>query len=367
MSSIQNIYSAVVLSILLLVGQSQATTLTSEDAANLMAARLVQEQIVDGNDQGLWTPELQFMGPITAGMVSAYEWTGDSVFHSSAELAGSYVLNAGAGVGSLWGDEVYALTRLSEVSDDRDENMWLIVAQDFFGGRWNEADQSTAEKYIPLFDEVEPSTAVFYLAHYAIAANCLDDDDKEIWRQAAVQYLSRVDDTSNFPVMALGVATWALAITGPLDTTPITGDEKASPYWQGMTLSDLPTLLRDQQVPEEKPFGGSFYWRFDHATGDPEGGLAAGYTEDTAFAVLGLVAAASQDPNFPGVETDLAVDRAKESLLTGIDQEGRVYAHVSLQGPTYNVFAGEVLQALWSIEQYQHRRNDADREVPGDQ
>ena len=57
---------------------------------------------------------------------------------------------------------------------------------------------------------------------------------------------------------------------------------------------------------------------------------------------------------------NLAIDTAQESLLGGIDEEGYVYTHLSCQGPAYNLFAGEMLQSLWSIEHYyQWRESDA--------
>jgi hypothetical protein len=64
------------------------------------------------------------MGPIVTGMASAYEWTEDPAYRSSADLAGAWILDAAISQGNLLGDEAYAFVRLSEISDDPDHNEW---------------------------------------------------------------------------------------------------------------------------------------------------------------------------------------------------------------------------------------------------
>lgn len=347
----------VVVLVLALGVQAVGAVLSPEEATDLMATRLDQEQMKEGLDQGVWLSEELFMGPLTAGMVSAYEWTGDSTYQAAAELAGGYILWMGASTGNLLGDEAYALMRLSIASEDQQENPWRTALQEFYESPRRELTEGTTEEYIAFFGEMDSSTAVFYLAHHAIAANYVDDLDKNIWRDALIRYLSRVDDNASFPVTALAAATWALATTGPLDDTPIARDYEAWAGWDEVTLSDLPALLLGHQVPAGELFGGSFYWRFDHS-GGPEGGVAAGYTEDTIFGLLGLVAAAAQDSNLPVEERADAIEAAQEVLLSGIDEEGYVHAHLSQLGQAYHAFAGEMLQALWAAQQYQDRRTD---------
>jgi hypothetical protein len=341
-----------------LAGQGRGALLP-EEAVDLMAARLDQEQLKEGMDQGLWVSEELFMGPVTAGMACAYEWTGDVDYRTCAELAGDYILWIGANTGNLLGDEAYALMRLSEISDDPQENLWRTTLKDFYESPRLEPTEGATDEYIAFFDEMDPSTAVFYLAHHAIAANYVDDLDKARWRSAVIRYLSRVDDNSLLPVMALGAATWSLAATGPLDDTPVIGpyDYEAASYWKGMLLSDLSTLLLVHQVPEGEFFAGSFYWRFDHSDGNT-GGVTAGYTEDTVFGTLGLLGATVQDANAPREEIAAALSAAQGILLEGIDEDGSVSAHLSRYGQSYNAFAGEMLQALWGIEQYQNRQED---------
>jgi hypothetical protein len=363
MSFTGRVLGGVIVMAALLTGRSGGELLPAE-MADLVAARLVQEQVKEGPDQGAWPSETLFMGPTIAGMVSAYEWTGQVLYWASAELAGDYVLWMGVNGGNLLGDEAYALMRLSEISDDPQENLWRTALADFYESPRLELTEGTTEEYIAFFGETDPSTAVFYLAHHAMAANYVDDLDKDIWRSSLIRYLSRVDDRSLLPVMALGAATWSLAATGALDETPVIApyDYEASSLWEGVALRDLPSLLLTHQVPNGEFFAGSFYWRFDHSDGGT-GGVAAGYTEDTVFGALGLVGAAAQDSNSPHEEIDKAIAAAREILLEAIDDDGCVYAHLSRQGQAYNAFAGEMLQVLWSIEQYQGRRKGPDVEV----
>ncbi len=357
MSSSWNAHSCAIVFAMALTGLAQAT-LPPEEAADLMATRLDQEQLKEGLDQGVWVSEELFVGPVASGMACASEWTGNLAYRASAELAGDYILWRGASVGNLMGDEAYALMRLSEMSDKPEESLWRTTLVDFYESPRLEPTEGTTDEYIAFFDEVDPSTAVFYLAHHAITANYVDDLDKDRWRSAVIRYLSRVDDDSSFPVTALGAATWSLAATGPLDATPVARDYEACSCWEGVRLSDLPALLLTHQVPEDGFFGGSFYWRFDHSAGETNG-VVAGYTEDTVFGVLGLIATAAQD-SLLGEETDAAVEAAQRTLLEGIDEDGRVYAHLARQGQVYHAFAGEMLQALWGIAQYQSRRESPD-------
>ena len=358
MSCARGVLSCVIVLATVLVGQSGGA-LTPQEAVDLMATRLDQEQLKEGVDQGLWLSEELFMGPVTAGMVCAYEWTGDPAYRTCAELAGDYILWMGASTGNLLGEETYALMRLSEMSDDPQANTWRTALEDFYESPRLEPTEGNAEEYIAFFDEMDPSMAVFYLAHHAIAANYVDDLDKDRWRSAVIRYLSRVDNNSLLPVTALGAATWSLAATGPLDDTPVASryDYEASASWEGVTLSDLSALLLTHQIPEGELFAGSFYWRFDHSDGQT-GGVRGGYTEDTVFGTLGLIEAAAQDCNSPHEEIDIAVDAAHKILLQGIDQDGCVFAHLSGYGETYNAFAGEMLQVLRDIEQYQDRKED---------
>ncbi len=359
MSLTQTVRHGVIVLTALVATQGAKAVVRPDQAVDLMAARLEQQQLKEGVDQGMWVSEEMFTGPMATGMACAYEWTGNATYRASAELAGTYILWIGASVGNLLGDEAYALVRLSEIADDPSENVWRTALQEFYESPRRELTEGTTDEYIAFFGEMDPSMAVFYLAHHAVAAGYADDLDKGIWRDAVIRYLSRVDDYSGFPVMALGAATWSLAMTGPLDETPVARDYEASPYWEDTTVGDLPALLLSHQVPEDDVFAGSFFWRFDHTGGAMEG-VNRGYTEDAVFGALGLVAAASQQSDPPSEDTIEAIDAVQEMLLIGIDEDGAVRAHLSRQGQAYNAFAGEMLQALWRIEQYQDGLQDSE-------
>jgi len=337
---------------LALAVQGWGAELSAGDAVKIIADRLEASQVHDGPQPGLWSEEEQFMGPTTAGMVCAYEWMQNISYYTSAESAASYVLYLADVQGNLLGDEAYGLVRMSQASKSEEPwttPLWVNVVVDFYESLRDPAYEGSTQAYIRYFDGMDPSTSVFYLAHHAVAANYIGDRDKDLWRTALITWLSYVDDQSHFPVMDLGVATWALAETGNLDDTPVAADG-GSLWWEGVKLSDLPLLLLSHQTPQEEPYGGSFYWRFDHTSGGSED-PAAGYTEDAVYGILGLVAASLQADVPDGGMTE-AIRWAQAALLQGVDTEGRVFEHLAQQGETRHVFEGEMLQALWSVQQY---------------
>lgn len=362
LSSHSRMLGSVLALILVLLGQNVTIALTPEEAVDLLATRLDQTQIKDGPDAGSWPLETLFMGPMVTGMACAYEWTGDPAYQASADLAGARIIELGIAQGNLLGDEAYAFVHLSEISDDPNHNEWQNALVDFFLSPRKNHNEATTSEYLRAFDGLEPSTATFYLAHYLVAADYVKDQDTDVYRQALISHLSRVDDDASFPVMSLGVATWALVTTNTAADRPITSYE-VLPYapWEGVTVGDLPEMLASHQVPEGEPFAGSFYWRFDHTDGGT-GGVVAGYTEDAVFGTLGLIAVASKSADGGTEEADQAITAAQTALLEGIAENGQVYGHLSRQGATYNTFSGEMLQVLWSVEQYLGRDVPVDPE-----
>lgn len=361
----QRVVGSVLVVVLVIVGPGAAFGLTPEEGANLIASRLEQDQIKDGTNAGVWQQSVQFLGPITAAMVSAYEWLGDPAYRVSADLAGAWILDTAVAQGNLFGDEAYAFMRLSEIDDDPNHNIWRNALVDFFLSPRKHRNEDSTDEYLRFFDDLEPSTAVFYLGHYLVASDYVQDEDTDLYRQAVIHHLYRVDDTAGFPMMALGVATWALILTNtPADTPILAYGVVPNPYWDGVTVGDLPDLLAGHQVPEGEPFAGSFYWRFDHTDGGT-GGVTAGYTEDAVFGTQGLVAAAWKSAGDGAVveEADQAIEAAREALLLGIDEEGHVYEHLACQGLMYDVFAGEMLEALWRVEQYLSRDTAVETEA----
>lgn len=332
---------AVVLVSFILIGgvlPQAALALSIDDACTGISNRLIAEQIQQGNDAGTWTNEADFTGSIAAGMMAAYELTSESTCMVSAELGGDYILHSAQG--NFFGDEAYALTCLSQAASDPCDNVWRTAAESFYASVRANYPGAT-QGYVNDFVGIEPSTAVFYVANHVVAAFYVDAADKEIWRQGLIEWLCSVDDSCPYPVMALGVATWALAQTGPLDETPVDPDGRGAAHWDGRSLKDLPDLLLSHQVPNGHPDAGSFYWQFEHADDSP-----CGYTEDAVFAILGLTAVAQThaDPNL-----DVAILAARKALLGGVSPDGLVWEHLSQEGEVHYVYAGEMLQGLEAL------------------
>jgi hypothetical protein len=327
-------------SLLLFVGFLPNTVfaISVSEAINGIAARLAAEQIQQGDYLGTWPAEADFTGSIVAGMAGAYKATSQSGYKTSAERGADYILWSAQG--NYCGDEAFALTRRSQTAADPNSNTWRTAVGDFYASVKANYPGSTQE-YINGFFGTEPSTAVFYVANHVVAAYYVNAADKEIWRQGLIGWLSRVDDSSQFPVMTLGVATWALAQTGPLDDSLITPSGEGAPYWIGKMLKDLPNLLLSHQVAQGQPGAGSFYWQFNHVDGDLNN-----CTEDAIFATLGLLAASQfyADPN-----VDSAMDAARPALLGGVNAEGKVWEHLSQEGKIYCAYAGEMLQVLAAL------------------
>ncbi len=350
------LFNAVAILMLAVLAGNAAVAMTAQEAVELIATRLDQSQIKDGPDAGLWPLEMTYLGPIATGMASAYEWAQVPAYRSSAELAGEWILATAVAQGNLFGDEAHALVNLSEMAEDPNHNIWQNALVDFFASPRKVEYEGSTEVYLQVFDELEPSTATFYLAHYLVAADYVEDPDVDIYRRTLIAHLSRVSDEATFPVMALGAATWALTLTdSPAETFVAAHEVRPYPsYWDGVTVGDLPELLASHQVPGDELFGGSFYWRLDHTDGGT-GGVVSGYTEDTVFGTLGLVAVASKSQAEPGDEIHQAILAAQEALLHGVDETGQVYEHLTRNGAMYNTFSGEMMQVLWSIDQYLNR------------
>ncbi|UCG54138.1 MAG: hypothetical protein JSV32_05945 [Dehalococcoidia bacterium] len=317
---------------------SPVLALNIGEAVQVAADRLQLEQKPQGN----WLLEEDYIGSIVAGMVSAYQVICDSGHKSSAELGGDYIIN----FGRAYEDQVYALTRLSEIADDPLDNSWRTAVSNFY---YNvKYGPCGTEGYISgRLDPLEPSTAVFYLANAVVAAYYVDAEDKHIFRNSLIRFLADVDDsTSWYPVLGLGIATWALAQTGDMNGTLVDLNGTGRPYWNSVTLADLPDLLLGHQVPDGNLYEGSFYWRFDHTNGNNPDEQAAGYTEDTIFGVLGLAAACKTNPE---LNCGSAFPSARDVLLVGVHEDGTVYEHIWLDGYIYYFYAGEMLQALGEL------------------
>ena len=319
--------------VLMAVMSQTAAGLTVEQAITASADYLVSEQLTDGS----WLGESDYTGPIVSGLVRSYKITKTDSYLTAAELAGNFIIAYSGGI--FLGDEAYALTQLSEISADHD--YWLDNVKDYYQAVKNTPD-GTLDYISYWFGFSDPSTDVFYLAHHVLAAFYVEADDKEIWRDVLIQRLGAVEDgLSAFPVQSLSVAVWALTQSGPMDNTLINPSADSGSYWYQAALEDLPDMLAGHQVPEEETNPGSFYWRFDHTNGgSPQ---PSGYTEDTIFGTLGLIAATR---SILAANYESAIRNGQDALIYGVASDGLIYEHIWNGGVFHYVYVGETLQTL---------------------
>lgn len=303
---------------------SAAVATSVDDAYGETARLLVLYQYLTGE----WVGQENFTGSIAAGLTRAYEVTGTGDYRTAAERAVGYILDVAGG--NFFGDEAYAMARLTEVTG---EPAYGDVVLEFYNGLDTAA-------YISGFDTTDRSNAVFYVAHHTIAAHMVGATDAELWRNALMDYLCLIDDDlAYYPVMSLGVATWALAKTGPLDDTPLDPDGKGENYWVDAKLSDLPGILVTH-LESSGDYKNSFCHRFDHLPAGP-GFEASGYTEDTIFGLLGLIAA-----DAAGWDFDREIKNTTETLASAVFGGGFVRGHIFLRTREYWVYGGELLETM---------------------
>ena len=324
----------------LLIAHHTVYGATPRDVIVSLADRLVEEQVPTGDLKGTWSGEEAYTGTIVAGLVRAHQMTCDNRYKQAAEAGAEFFI--GAAQGNFYGDEAHALTLLSAISGGQADDTWFPIVQGFYADVKDLVVGGTSA-YLAEFDEAERSVAVFYLAHHTVSAYYVDAEDKQMWRQALIDSLREVDDFSAaFPMTALGVATWALATTGPLDDSLLDPSFEGAICWRDRRLSDLPDVLMDHQVGEDGTLPGSFYRRFDHSDGG-SGGPVSGYTEDLIFASLGLVVAVGADPNH---RLDSTIEAARTTLLDSLGWVDTAYQHLWLLGGNERLYTGEALQAL---------------------
>ena len=98
-----------------------------------------------------------------------------------------------------------------------------------------------------------------------------------------------------------------------LDEAFMSPSGEGAPYWNGKKLLDLPDLLLSHQVAEGQPGAGSFYGQFQHNEGNLNG-----YTEDTIFPALGLIAESWANSD---IDLETAFLATPEVLPEGINSE----------------------------------------------
>lgn len=335
----RNARQVIVAIVLLLWLQGSLSVVRSETSLNRCVAAIADRLELGQLDSGAWPGEEAYTGSLVTALAGGFDLMGTDTYRAAAVEGGNFILSSAAG--NYYGDEAYALVYLSRLSDDPDETVWWAAAEDFYSNVKHLATGSTVG-YVSQFHQAELSASVCLVAHHAVAAFEVDAEDKAIWREGLVHFLVLVDDDfAVFPVMALGAATWALASTGGLDDALLDPRGEGAGYWQGRTFAELPSMLLEHQVSEGDEVG-SFYWRFSH-TGELIGQPAAGYTEDTAFGALGLIAASGIQGD-PAIEAGVGLARA--ALLAGCGEDGVVHRHLWSGGEQWHVYSASSLRAL---------------------
>jgi hypothetical protein len=320
-----------------IAGTPAARATVIDMAAANAAGRLVTLQQPNGS----WPQDPNFadnQGPLLVGMMQSYSNSNNASYLTSAQNSGTFIINNAPTFATppaspnFLGDETYGLTRLGAV-----QPTYLAPVIQYYnisvpaqsGGTGGYADR-LVNHYTTTFND--ESQAAIYLAYHAVAANAINATDRAVWRQKLIDTLGKVDDNDFFPVGALGAGVWALAQTGTgLDNTTITG---TSSVLNGKQLSQLPAFLTSQIVPS----GGNantFFFDFAHTQ--------SGFTEDTAFGLLGMEAANAANPGLGLASTIL---NGETALTNAVDANGLTYVDVSKNAPAYNVYAGRFLQAV---------------------
>lgn len=318
------------------------------DAVTRAANRLVSQQAANG----YWAGEEDFTGSIVAGLAKAYTFSNNASYKTAAQKGGTHIMNVSAPDYNFFGDEAYGLTSVSRIQTKPLINTYRSHVTDFYTSV-QYSEEGTLNYINSQIVGTDPANAVFYLANHVAAASYVGTEDRDIWRSALVDALAKVNDQSAvYPVYSLGVAVWALAQSGPLDQMRVDITASPSSIWYQKSLADLPIMLRGQQVASGEN-AGSFYWRFDHTSGGVAGADVSGFTEDTVFGTMGLIAAKKADMD--RYNFNMAIINAQNALAAGVGSDGKMYEHLALAGESYNTYAGEALQAL-----------TAPTDIPGD-
>ncbi len=320
--------------VVLMISVTCAEADSNLDAAMRSGDRLVSFQEANGS----WL-EFGFTGESVAGLAQAYKVTGDEAYKLAAESGAQYSLYDEAGYEpsshkytyGLFASGAYALTRVSDVSADPASNAWRTAVVDYY--QYIRVGGAKTSDFINWYlTDAEDSGAVYDLAYHALAASYVDATDKGDFRSGLITALADIDNTDNAPVMALGAAVWALAETGPMDSTIVDPGAAPGSLWDGVSLSGLPGLLMGLQAED-----GSFYTTFDPNMG-------SGFTETTAMGTLGLSAANTADTS---LDYDNAIAQSRAALASGVGGEGEVYWGIGENGyPAYHFLGGETLLSL---------------------
>lgn len=287
------------------------------------AGNLVAHQQADGN----WLGETGFTGECVAGLVNAYLQTGTTTYLTAAQNGGEYCLyDEGGYDGStysvgLFASGAYGLARLGQVDTSHD---WSEGVRNFYGQIKNGVG---AQTYVnSILSHAEATGAVYDLARHSVAASLVGAAEANVFRSNLIAALGGVKNSSSAPVMALGAAVWALGETGGFDSSVVS--TASTSYFYNVPLSNLPGMLASHQAPD-----GSFYTTYNNDT--------PGFTETTAMASLGLIAASSDLQSYRS-----QIFLAQTRLGQGVDSDGFTSWAIGGGASQYFFTTGETLEVL---------------------
>lgn len=287
----------------------------------ILADRLIADQSPIGN----WG-EPGFTGEAVIGLVQAYQITGNVAYKQAAEQGGQAILDDPEfATYGPYGAEAYALTRLSEISDNAASNQWRTAAENFY----TQVQNSGTANYISSWSGQDKSEAMYDIARHTVSASYLNIDTN-IWRQGVLGIIEELD-SSNAPVMGLGMATWALSSSGGLGTDFIS-TTTGSP-WSVTREAHLPNILAGYH----DDLDGSFFTTFELV-------FDSGYTETTAMALLGLIDA---NGGYTGGDFDDLIAEGLAALVGGIGANGDVYWKIGDSSEAMQYFLmGQTLEVI---------------------
>ena len=333
---------------LLWLGVSVAFAVQAWGAATNVIRRAADYLVAHQLGAGHWGEE-GFVGECTIGLCRAYELLVRPEYRQAAEKAGTYFLDQAGYDGdqgrylatnTLYAAEAYALSRLSRISNNPLDNFWRTALENFFE-EVRQRSYSTSnfiDDIVMGYGSKYEGTALYDLSRFTAAAAYVGDQDLAVWRQGVIDLLGEIDNNDDMPVTALGAAVWALALSGGLDSTVISG---SSTILNGKALNELPDLLASLQAPD-----GSFAWYFD--------GSFPGFTEPTVMGSLALRQVGGYESN---IQAAIAV------LATGVNPQGGAYFEIgkSESGSAF-YYAGETLEVLEPLAVVLFRRGFINRD-----
>ncbi len=333
-----------------------AGTAAARADAVAIAINAASNSLVTQQSGGMWSGygATDYNGTILAGLVNAYNCTGVVTYRNAAQTGASALITQvnTSHSGIYLGDEAYALSQVASLQLTPGNNTYHNAANTFFASTIPNGYGNTSAYINSLTSQygTDKTQPAIYLSYLTVAAYTIDAQNNSTtaygpaFRSALISTLGKVADTGSdgsyqsYPTAALGAAVWALAQTGTgLDNTTITGPSSGQNIFGGHKLADLPAMLHSRLDPATHTFQ---YMLTDNTY--------KGYTEDTAFGILGLDA---YDKSAHSTLYVSDITSARLALTAAVNTgTGDTYDNAISPSFAADVYAGRTLQALQTPE-----------------